>query len=345
MKLAILADSRFPGGTSSAIAAELDAISEAVVLTLYDIGGRMFRNREPNQKVVDAASRNGHVIRPGRGVITADVVVLHNPVLLKFEETLPFRINSKKLIVVTHENFLSPHGDEEFDITKCLGLLERASICEERWLAPISAWNRKGVTEWCAREACAWNVVPFDWFNICSFELDEITPPKGDRRGRLSRPGAGKFPDTHVMADHFGNAEEVHILGADRLIDDPEIPAGWNLYPFGAMPVAELFQKIDFFVYFTNSAWRESFGRVIAEAIAAGKPVITDPGTAAIFGNAVIATDGNDIDAIIAGMLADPEHYTNFARVAQSSLSRFSPESFRTNILGQIHTLRGKKCF
>ena len=64
--------------------------------------------------------------------------------------------------------------------------------------------------------------------------------------------------------------------------------------------MADFLSGIDFFVYFTNPNWRESFGRVIAEAIAAGKLVITDPGTAATFGDAVVASDGADVDGIIA---------------------------------------------
>ena len=40
---------------------------------------------------------------------------------------------------------------------------------------------------------------------------------------------------------------------------------------------------IDFFVYFTAPTWQESFGRVVAEAIAAGKVVLTNPDIGATF--------------------------------------------------------------
>ena len=80
------------------------------------------------------------------------------------------------------------------------------------------------------------------------------------------------------------------ILGADTLLLETEdLPSHWQLLPFGAIKVADFLASIDFFVYFTHPLWRESFGRAIAEAIAAGKLVITDPATAEAFGPGVIA--------------------------------------------------------
>ena len=75
---------------------------------------------------------------------------------------------------------------------------------------------------------------------------------------------------------------------------------------FGEANVADFLAGIDFFVYFTHPNWRESFGRAIAEAISAGKLVITDPGTAAMFGDAVVASDGGDVDEIVQGFVAEP---------------------------------------
>jgi hypothetical protein len=84
--------------------------------------------------------------------------------------------------------------------------------------------------------------------------------------------------------------------------------------------------EIDFFVYFTNPNWRESFGRVIAEAIAAGKLVITDPATAEPFGPGVVADTGGDIDRILAGHVADHSRYAAAVSQAQADLARYRPE-------------------
>jgi hypothetical protein len=93
------------------------------------------------------------------------------------------------------------------------------------------------------------------------------------------------------------------------------------------MKVPDFLAAIDFFVYFTHPLWRESFGRAIAEAIAAGKLVITDPDTAEPFGPGVIATDGSDIDGIVAAHIAEPDRYAAAVRRAQHDLAAHRPDA------------------
>jgi glycosyltransferase involved in cell wall biosynthesis len=107
---------------------------------------------------------------------------------------------------------------------------------------------------------------------------------------------------------------------------------------FGGCSVETFLAEIDFFVYFTNPNWRESFGRVIAEAIAAGKLVVTDPGTASSFGSAVVASDGGDVDAIVQGFCAEPHRYVHFVEAAQAELARFRPAVVVQRILAQINS-------
>ena len=93
------------------------------------------------------------------------------------------------------------------------------------------------------------------------------------------------------------------------------------------MAVDAFLAGIDFFVYFTHPFWRESFGRSIAEAIAAGKLVITDPVTATSFGSGVISNDGRGVDAIVAAHVAEPGRYRSAVRRAQASLAAAALES------------------
>jgi hypothetical protein len=122
------------------------------------------------------------------------------------------------------------------------------------------------------------------------------------------------------------------ILGADALIGQPSSQAHWEMIPFRGLPVAQFFEKIDFMIYFTAPTFRESFGRVMAEAVAAGKIAISDPQTARIFGGAVRPAQPEDVDGIIASYIADPESYTRDVRAAQNKLSAFSPEAFARQI-------------
>ncbi|WP_299134008.1 hypothetical protein [uncultured Amaricoccus sp.] len=329
-RLTLLVEPRFPGGTAAAVAAEIRALAPSFDLRVVALETAMFKDREVNPRLAEALAATGVEMIPPPSVIRADTVVLHNPACLKFERAPLPRISCQRAFVVTHENFLRPNGAEGFDIAGCLSRIDDSLVAGRRWLAPVSDWNRAGVADWLAAAGSRWRLADFDWANICDFDLLPPTDRPRDRRGRHSRPGLEKFPDRDTMLRHFpAGAEICAILGADGFLDDPEgPPRHWKALRFGETEVASFLGEIDFFVYFTNAMWRESFGRVIAEAIAAGKLVITDPGTAATFGAAVVASDGGDVDAIIARFIAEPGRYQAFVRAAQASLARFRPESF-----------------
>ena len=70
------------------------------------------------------------------------------------------------------------------------------------------------------------------------------------------------------------------------------------------------------------------FGRVLAEATAAGKLVISDPGTAAVFGGGVIAARPDEVDDIIRRHIERPQDYVAQVRRAQKKLGAFAPSSF-----------------
>ena len=335
-RVALLVEPRFPGGTSGAVAAEIRALAPHVSLSVVALGTRMFRNRPVHPEIVRALDETGLRLLPEPPVLHADTIVLHNPSALKFEPRLAPRLSAGRLVVVTHENFLRPGGPEAFDVGRCLDLVAARSVGGAHLLAPVSPANRAGVEAWLAqRPAGDWELSGADWPNIISHPFGPPTVRPRDRRGRHSRPGFEKFPPLAALAAQFpSHAERCAILGADTLLLDPEAtPPHWDLLPFGAMPVADFLAGIDFFVYFTSPFWRESFGRAIAEAIAAGKLVITDPATAAAFGPGVIADDGSGVDAIVAAHVADPAGYAARVRRAQADLAAHRPEAVVPRLL------------
>ncbi|WP_299819915.1 hypothetical protein [uncultured Jannaschia sp.] len=343
-RVALVLDPRFPGGTSSAVAAEIRALAPAVDLRVVGIETAMFRGREVNTALSDALEGEGLDLVWAPPVVRADTIVFHNPSALKFDTALPVRFSCASAVLVTHENFLRPGGGEGFDVAHCLSLLESRLVASSRWLAPVSATNRRSVEEWLRQTDASWALTPFDWFNICDMPVRPPTRAPRDRRGRHSRPGAEKFPPTEWMLRHFpAHAERVVILGGDGFLSEPDdVPAHWDLRRFGETEVARFLEEIDFFVYFTHPLWRESFGRVIAEAIAAGKVVLTDPATAENFGPAVVATGPEEVDATIARFLAAPAEYAAFAARAQDWLARFRPEAFRAAVGGGLSQLEAR---
>ena len=348
-RVAILIDPRFPGGTAGAVAAEIRALAPRVNLSVIGLTTRMFGEAPVNPALARALDDTGLTLMPPPPVVRADTIVLHNPSCLKFDTALAPRLSAARTLVVTHENFVRPGGCEGFDADHCLGLIAARIAGGERLLAPNSAANREGVAAWrAAHPEAGWDLAPVDWSNICAEPSLPPTPAPRDRRGRHSRPGFEKFPGLDTLRALFPpHAEHCAILGADTLMLDPEaVPPHWTLLRFGAMPVADFLATIDFFVYFTHPLWRESFGRAIAEAIAAGKLVITDAATAAPFGPGVVAAASPaEVDRIIAAHVADPQAYAARVRRAQETLATHHPEAVLERILPLLEPGEASRAF
>ena len=331
-RVTLCIDPRFSGGTSSAVAREIHAFSQFCTLRLAAVSSRMFNGLKPHDAITAACNDTDTPIDWNPRIISADAVILHNPSFLKFDSALAPRIYCDLLVVVAHENFLRPGGAESFDVRHCLDLVRNRTTAQRKMIAPIAGWNRDTVLRWLDRNDTDWGVTQEDWSNICDFPLQEPTPQPRDRRGRHSRPGFEKFPPIDVLRSMFsGKAESVRIMGADYLPAN-ECPANWDLLPFGSEPVDRFLRSIDFMVYYTNPMWRESFGRVLAEAMAAGKVVITDPETARIFGDGAVAAQPEEVDAIVERLVASPADYRRQALRGQAALQDFTPDQWSLRV-------------
>ena len=330
-RIAYLLEPRFPGGTSGAVARELRAVASLARIEVHGITSAMFPGRPPAGVLADTLDDLGLKLTLDAPRIAAERVIVHNPSFLKFDTDLRTRIVAEELIVVTHENFLRPGGHETHDVAHCLDLLDRNCLALRKTLAPISPYNRATVETWLAAHPthAHWHVGAEDWVNICDFPLEPPTPAPRDRRGRHSRPGFEKFPGPDALDLCFPpHAEANVILGADLIEDLARQRPHWQTYPFQGLDLARYFSRIDFMVYFTAPTFRESFGRVMAEGIAAGKVVISDVETASAFGGAVVASSPEQVDEVIAGFVATPERYAEQVLAAQDRLSDFSAASF-----------------
>ncbi len=69
----------------------------------------------------------------------------------------------------------------------------------------------------------------------------------------------------------------VRLMGATCLRERLGEPAGGvELLPCGAEPPEDFLARLDCFYYRTSEEWPEAFGRVVAEAMASGLPVVCD---------------------------------------------------------------------
>lgn len=347
-RITLLVDPRFPGGTSSAVAQEVRLLAPTADLRVAFLETRMFKGREVNSRLQSAILETGIPAEWQPPVVRGELVVVHNPSALKFEKDLPLRLVAERVVVVCHENLLRPNGKPGFDIGHCLGLLQKAGVARDWLLAPVSQGNRETVAAWCQMHpetAQDWQIAAEDWFNICDFPLLAPTPRPRDRRGRLSRPGFEKFPDRATLMSQFPpHAEHCAILGGDSLLlEGYAPPTHWKIYPFGSRDVDDFLREIDFFIYSTHPSLRESFGRVLAEAIAAGKVVITDAALTATFGEAVLVPGAEGIDPLIARLIADPDTYARQVRLAQQSLARFGRDNFLRMTASHLHAIHERE--
>ncbi len=321
------------------MAAEIRALEPHVALSVIALETAMFRDRPANPAILRALEDLGLPLLQQPPVVRADTIVLHNPSSLKFDTRLGPRLSAARTVVVTHENFSRPGGAEGFDVRHCLGLVAAQIAAGERMIAPVSAPNRATVASWFGRNGeGGWRLTENDWPNICDHSFLAPSAAPRDRRGRHSRPGLEKFPPLADLRRQFPpHAEHCAILGADSLLLDPEgVARHWRLMRFGAMPVQEFLAGIDFFVYFTHPLWRESYGRAIAEAIAAGKLVITDPATAEPFGGGVVGADSKEVDRIVAEHIAAPARYAAAVRRAQDDLAASRPVPAAARLLSLL---------
>jgi hypothetical protein len=291
----------------------------------------MFKGNAVSKSLAEALGRNRLRLIWDAPQIAADTVIVHNPSFLKFETESRLRIFARHLVAVCHENFTRPGGLESFDVARCLSQLEVGSLATRRTLAPISPWNRETIKAWLdvRRERDFWSVPAHDWHNIFGASYIDPTNTPRDRRGRHSRPGFEKFPSIETMDICFPEAAESNvILGGDNWLAGGMRRPYWTLLAFQSIEIEDYFKMIDFMVYFTAPTWRESFGRVLAEATAAGKLVISDPGTAAVFGGGVIAARPDEVDEIIRRHIERPQDYVAQVRRAQEKLGAFAPSAF-----------------
>ena len=329
--IAYIIDPRFPGGTSSAVASELAVTTQLGRVRVHAISSKMFKGRDVAPQLAVALNDLRLELIWDAGSISADIVIWHNPSFLKFQQAVETKIVANHLILVAHENFLRPGGNESFDVNKCLDQIDRASLALKKSIAPISPYNRATVLDWFEQNPMSrkWALLKDDWFNICEFPSVTPTTRPADRRGRHSRPGFEKFPGLSDMDACFPkHAQSNVILGADTFLSEGLHRPHWKMVPFRGLQVKQFFEMIDFMVYFTSPTLRESFGRVLAEAIAAGKIVISDPETASVFSGAVVSGKPSEVDQIIGRFTSEPGLYRAHVVKAQKSIEAFSSNSF-----------------
>jgi len=252
--------------------------------------------------------------------VSCDVLVVrHPPALQEWQKYVP-DVKANKVEAIVNQppkRDYSETGETLYHMKDCLENLKTYFGQSGTWY-PIGPEIRKALEQHHKEDLSAINLATEDWVNIIDVEewkRDEYVPKQNVIRiGRHSRDQYVKWPETGKQMEKVYpsmSPYEIHVLGgansAKKVMG--ELPKNWHVKQFGEQSPREFLKDLDVFVYYTHSSWVEAFGRVIFEAMAAGVPVIIEPKYEALFGEAAIYAEADDVQATIDKLMKDSTMY------------------------------------
>jgi glycosyltransferase involved in cell wall biosynthesis len=291
-----VADPRFPGGTSTALASEVKAARLAgLTAALKPMHSTILKRARPfHPELVKALIETDTPILGSATAASCRFALLHHPLVFESFPAEPLNITAETAVLVLHHPSREADGSASYSPAK-IREMARLMIGQDPWLAPVGPSVRERL------DASDGRVTTKDWTNLIDMadwpdQSQRIAAPlEGKMRvGRHSRPHPPKWPDTlaKALAAYPAAADlSVTMLGADPANLKRRygsLPAHWTTLPFGSVEVADYLSTLDVWVYFHGSDWVEAFGRAVLEAAASGLPVVVPPAFRELFGPACI---------------------------------------------------------
>ncbi len=340
----LIADPRFPGGTSTAVAHEARALVGAgyTVGLLSVTSPILSMTRGPHPEIA-ALTDAGHVIAvPPAARVAARLACIHHPTALLDRPSGAWRVHAGEAVLVAHHPPVDAAGVAQYDVA-------RIRTIAEDLFGPVP-WAPVGPA---ARAAFAGLAHPpeltaEDWVNVVEpgdFAGARPGPFSALATiGRHSRPEPAKWPDTRsefLAAYPDAHDIRVRLMGyAERLdaVTAPR-PAGWQVLPFGAMPVPRFLTSIDYFSYYHGPSWIEAFGRAPLEAMAAGLPCLLPASFAGLFEEGALYGPPEVVADAVRSLHADPSAYARqSARAVTLVRDRFGPARAVARVAARIGT-------
>jgi hypothetical protein len=336
----VLADCRFPGGTSSSVAAELHALAPTGLrVGLVHVPVAKFRSDQPlHPALLDVWNRGlAERIEPD-GPVAAEVVIAQNPYAFAYRPLPPMAIRTGKRILVVRWTPLNGRRRLNYDPWTVASYLQAGLKGAVVW-APMSALCRQNMTD----AGVTAPVLRDDWRPIVPVD-GQIGPrarPRGPMilMGRHSRAHWSKRPSTRreLFAVYPPDDADIRVrlLGVDERLEALAggWPRGWEVFRFNEIAPQEFVQTIDFFIYFHHPHLVETFGRCTAEAIAGGAVAILPPYMRTNFGDAAVYCRADEAVATARRIHADPDLYAELSRRGRDIIARnYGPERYRSLI-------------
>lgn len=332
MRLDILfiADVRFEGGTSTALAMEIKAAARAGFKTgLLAVKGPLLGHPFPMHPDLRALVDRGATERIDPDMkVEADLVLLHHPTIMANRFTRRIYVRTERLVVVLHHPMVDRFGKVQYDLDRVVHNC-RAAFDVAVELAPVSAVVRETLPGILPDDA---RLLPEDWTNLIDLDDWPLRPDGPPRHpiviGRHARPDKLKWPNSAADALRIYPTDAtqytIRILGGGSFLQKiyGPLPRNWELLPFAWTGVAEFLQGLDFYVYYHSGSWSEAFGRAILEALATGLVTILPAHFQPLFGEAAIYAAPRDVQRVVGQFVADPEAYARQSALAREFVAR-----------------------
>ena len=326
-----LSDFRLPGGTTSSIAEEVRAQSEAGITTaLIHAAGSITNYPNPWSTHIRRILDLPHVrIASPRSRLHAKVLVIRHPTVIYSTRSTFDHISADHIIIVVNHAAVDAAGTWHYPVEATDARVRRLFGQAPHW-APIGPVVRGTVLDQTTRIP----LEELDWVNIfrAPGQLRRRTGFIADKPviGRHSRPQPGKWPDTGrdiLQAYPETPGYQVEILGGAKVAENKlgYVPTAWNVIPFGGEEPNHFLERIDFWVYMHHPDLKEAFGRAAMEALAAGCVAIMPPYLEELFGEAALYATPREVLGIVDRYRADPEMFLEQSARAQDFARSFSP--------------------
>lgn len=332
-----VADARFEGGTSTAIALEMKLAARAGLrIGLLMVKGHLLGLPFPVHPDIRAVLDSGRAERLDPDArMSASLTVIHHPTIMENRPTRQIRLHSDSVVMVLHHPYYDRKGVVQFDLPRIVRNCFDA-FGSDIQLAPVSTVVRASLPRILPQHA---SVTQSDWENLLDLDDWQPRPPRSVSVpiviGRHSRPDSLKWPnswqDAILAYPRDASKYRVRVLGAGDYLYElyGDIPANWELLPFSWTGVGAFLRSLDFYVYYHSDEWSEAFGRTILEAMAVGLIVILPGHFEELFGNAAVYAAPVQVERVIERFINDPAAYVEQANRARSHVQmRHGAEQF-----------------
>jgi UDP:flavonoid glycosyltransferase YjiC (YdhE family) len=340
--IAVLADLRFPGGTSAAVAEELKAAAAAGYRTaVLPLKAAVLRQPHPVHPEIAAAVQAGlaELVDPEEP-LDCGLALVHHPQLFTRLPQAPLRVRADRRLLVAHHPPRDALGQPFYDLAAVALNTAEALGGEVVW-APVGP----AVRDQLAASPEPPPLAAEDWVNVLDPE------PWRTRRGgafadelrcvvgRHSRPDPLKWPASRAeVLEVYPDdpAFRVRVLGGgpylDALLGGPP-PPNWEVLPFAAGAAPAFLRGVDFFLYYHHPRWVEAFGRTILEALAAGCAAVLPPSFARLFGEGAVYAEPAEAPAAALALREDPVRFRVRSAVGEAvARERFGPARHRARL-------------